>query len=69
MKTKEWREKSTGELEKEVELLNDKLRDLRFRILSREEKNHQLYRKARLDRARILTILSERTYEAEQQTV
>ncbi len=67
MKTKEWREKSTGELEKDIELLNEKLRDLRFRIGSREEKNHQLYRKARTDRARILTILSERTVEEQKE--
>ncbi|MBI4049872.1 MAG: 50S ribosomal protein L29 [Candidatus Doudnabacteria bacterium] len=59
MKSSEIRKKSKADLERQLLDLREQARDLRFKIGSREIKNHQLLRKTRKDIARILTILKE----------
>lgn len=59
MKVQELRKKSRDELLKILAELKEETRSLRFRIASREIKNHQLLRLARKDIARILTILNK----------
>lgn len=63
MKATEWREKNEAELEKELSVREDSLRELRFRLVAHEEKKHRLYRTLRRDIARIKTILSEKDRE------
>lgn len=43
--------------------LRDEVRTVRFRVASREIKNHQLMGQLRKDIARIMTILKERQHE------
>lgn len=65
MTIQEIRKKSTGDLEKLVAELRENARSLRFKIASREVKNHQLLRQTKKDIARILTVLKEGKYEHE----
>lgn len=60
MKIKEIREKSDKELNKMLAELRDKLRDLNFKVVSKQIKNHREIRKLKRRTARILTILKER---------
>lgn len=59
MKVKDIRKKSKEDLAKLLKELRENVRSLRFKIASKEIKNHQLLRLARKDIARILTILRE----------
>jgi len=59
MKPREIRKKSPEDLKKLLAELRDNIRSLRFKIASKEIKNHQLLRLAKKDLARILTILKE----------
>jgi len=56
----ELRKKTEEELAKMLSELEDSVRSLRFKISSKEIKNHQLLRMAKKDIARILTIMKER---------
>lgn len=60
MKVKDIRKKSKEDLAKLLKELRENVRSLRFKIVSKEIKNHQLLRLARKDIARILTILREK---------
>lgn len=59
MKARDWREKSSGEREKAISELEDKLRKLRFDLSTREAKNHSEYGKLKKDIARLLTLKRE----------
>jgi large subunit ribosomal protein L29 len=59
MKMAEIRKKSREDLQKLLAELRDNARNLRFKIVSREIKNHQLLRMVRKDIARILTALKQ----------
>ncbi|MBI2439099.1 MAG: 50S ribosomal protein L29 [Candidatus Moranbacteria bacterium] len=59
MKAKEWREKSSGEREKMIAELRDKLRTVRFGLVTREIKNNSEYQKIKKDIARLLTLQRE----------
>lgn len=61
MKILELRKKSEEDLKKLLGELRENARNLRFKIASREIKNHQLLRQARKDIARILTVLREKS--------
>lgn len=56
----EIRKKSAEDLKKMLALAQDEVRTLRFKIASKEVKNHQQLRMVRRQIARILTILRER---------
>ena len=60
MTPQELRKKSDQDLKKMLSETREKILNLRFKIASREVKNHQLLGQARQDIARILTILKER---------
>jgi len=60
MKTKELRQKSEKELQKLLQGLRERLRKLRFDLVSGKVKNVREIRQTRKDIARILTILNER---------
>jgi len=60
MKIVEVRKKSDTDLMKMLAELKEDVRSLRFRIASKEVKNHQLMYRARKDIARVLTVLQER---------
>jgi len=60
MKTKEMRQKSEKELQKLLQELRERLRKLRFDLVSGKVKNVREIRQTRKDIARILTILNER---------
>ncbi len=60
MKTKELRQKSEKELQKLLQELRERLRKLRFDLVSGKVKNVREIRQTRKDIARILTILNER---------
>ncbi len=62
MKIQELRKKNSVDLAKLLVELKDNVRTLRFRIASKEVKNHQLMRQAKKDVARILTILGEQKH-------
>lgn len=62
MKIAEIRKKTDQDLQKTLVELRDEVRSLRFRIASREIKNHQLMGRVRKDIARIMTIVSERQH-------
>lgn len=63
MKITEIRKKSDNDLQKFLAELKESVRSLRFRVASREVKNHQLLKGAKKDVARILTVLKEREHE------
>lgn len=58
MKTKELEQKSKKELQKLIQDLREKLRQLRFGLVSGKIKNVKEIRKIKRDIARILTILN-----------
>ncbi|MDP3741551.1 MAG: 50S ribosomal protein L29 [bacterium] len=60
MKIQEIRKKSVEDLRKMLGEFRENVRGLRFKIASREVKNHQLLRVAKKDIAKILTVLKER---------
>ncbi len=60
MKPQEIRKKSEEDLQRLLGELKEQVRNFRFKIASKEVKNHQLLRIAKKDIARILTILKER---------
>lgn len=60
MKTKELQEKSLGEKVKLLAELEVKVRELRFKIATREETKHHALRLAKKDIARLKTLLSEK---------
>lgn len=62
MKIQEIRKKTEEDLQKLLAELKENVRDLRFKIASKEIKNHQLMRRAKKDIARILTVLKEQTH-------
>lgn len=62
MKIQEIRKKTGEDLQKLLAELKENVRDLRFKIASKEIKNHQLMRRAKKDIARILTVLKEQTH-------
>lgn len=63
MKIKEIRNKKTAELVKELQKSRDKLRTLRFDLVTKKLKKHQEISQAKRKIARILTVLSERELE------
>ena len=63
MKAKELRQKPEKELQKLLQELREKLRKLRFDLVSGKVKNVREIRQTRKDIARILTILNERKKE------
>lgn len=58
MNIKELRAMSPSELNKQLSVLREKVRDLRFKIHSKEVKNNHMLTATRKDIARILTILN-----------
>lgn len=60
MKMSEIRKKTEEELQKILAELQENVRDTRFKIASKEIKNHQLLHLLRKDIARILTVLNEK---------
>ena len=64
MNWKELKEKSDAELHKLLAQQREKIRDLNFRIAHKEVKNHQEYKKARRDIARIKTLQRQRAIAA-----
>ncbi|MCD6528361.1 50S ribosomal protein L29 [bacterium] len=60
MKIKELRQKSKKELEKLLEEKREKLRSLRFDLVSGKVKNIREIRETKKDIARILTLLHEK---------
>jgi len=63
MTIKELRTKSDAELLKDLAVLREKQRELRFKIHSQELKNTSEVKVARKEAAQILTILSQRSLE------
>lgn len=61
MKIAEIRKKSDQDLQKTLAELREEVRGLRFKIGSKEVKNHQMLRHAKKNVARVLTILKERS--------
>lgn len=59
MRIKDIRKKTEQDLRKLLAELQDNVRSLRFKVASREVKNHQLLRLTRKDIARVLTVLKE----------
>jgi ribosomal protein L29 len=64
MTIKELRTKSDVELLKDLSVLREKQRELRFKIHSQELKNTSEVKVTRKEAAQILTILSQRSLEA-----
>jgi len=64
MKVQEFRKKSGKDLAKLLTSLRDDVRELRFKVSSKEVKNHQLLKTAKKDVAKLLTVLKERQNES-----
>lgn len=60
MKMTEIRKLSEKDLAKRLSALREQVRDLSFKVHSKEVKNHHLLRNARLDIARILTVINSK---------
>ena len=60
MSLKELRLKSNAELKKALINNREQMRELRFKIASKQHKNHQALRKLRREIAQIQTILKEK---------
>jgi len=60
MKIAEIRKKNDNDLQKMIAERRESVRSLRFKVASKEVKNHQLLRGAKRDIARILTVLRQR---------
>lgn len=65
MKGKEIRAKKISELLKELEDKRKNLEKLKFDLVTKKVKNHQEIKNTRRDIARILTIISEKRFLAE----
>lgn len=59
MKIKELRTLSKAELQKQLTAMHEQMRDLSFKIHSREVKNNHLLKVVKKDIARILTVIKE----------
>jgi len=59
MNMKELRAMSAGELQKQLATLREQVRDLSFKLHSREVKNNHLLKIVKADIARILTLINE----------
>jgi large subunit ribosomal protein L29 len=59
MKAKELRAQNQNELNRQLSSLREQVRDLRFKVHSKEVKNSHELRAVRKDIARILTILKQ----------
>lgn len=55
------RKKPDQDLRKNLTELRDEVRAIRFKVVSKEVKNHQLLRQAKKSVARVLTVLKERS--------
>lgn len=62
MKIQEIRKKTENDLQKLLADLQENVRSTRFKIISKEIKNHQVLRQAKKDVARILTVLREKKH-------
>ena len=60
MDLKEIRKKSTGELQKQLRLYREQMRDLRFKIEAKQHKDVRELRETRKIIARILTVMKEK---------
>lgn len=60
MKMKELRALSTGELQRQLAALREQVRDLSFKLHSREVKNTHTLKDVKRDIARILTLINEK---------
>ncbi|MBU0597509.1 50S ribosomal protein L29 [Patescibacteria group bacterium] len=60
MKVKEVRKKTEGELQKMLKSQREVMRDLRFKISSKQHKDVRDYREVKQTIARILTVLKEK---------
>ncbi len=60
MKIKELRSMNEAQLVKELASLREQVRDLTFKIHSKEVKNSHILKIARADIARILTLINEK---------
>lgn len=60
MKIKELRALNEGELHKQLALLREQVRDLSFKLHSREVKNNHMLKDVKHDIARILTLINEK---------
>jgi ribosomal protein L29 len=58
MKIQEIKKMTEGEMKKHLSALREQVRDLSFKIHSKEIKNHHTLRSIKKDIARILTVLS-----------
>lgn len=65
MEIKEIRKKTDKELTKFLAEQRDKLRDLRFKISSRQHKNYKEMGEVKREIARILTVMNERRHYKE----
>ncbi|OGY45548.1 MAG: 50S ribosomal protein L29 [Candidatus Buchananbacteria bacterium RIFCSPHIGHO2_02_FULL_38_8] len=63
MKFKELKSKPEAELNKVLNELRDKLRELRFKVTSKQLKNLRDVRETKKTIARILTLLKQKTQE------
>ncbi|MBX4204722.1 MAG: 50S ribosomal protein L29 [Candidatus Doudnabacteria bacterium] len=61
MNTKELRAQNENELVRQLATLREQVRDLKFKIHSKEVKNSHQLKNVRQDIARILTILNEKS--------
>ena len=64
MRVQDVRKKSEEDLNKLLAELRENVRSLRFKIASREIKNHQLLRVVKKDIAKILTVITQRSKKA-----
>lgn len=60
MKIKEIREKSESQLQKMLSELRNKLREVRFKVASKQHKNYKELREIKQAIARVLTVINER---------
>lgn len=60
MKAAELKKKSSKELQRELALLREKLRDLRFKVSADQLKNVREIRKVKKDLARVLTMINQK---------
>lgn len=60
MLIKELRQKSEGELQKQLKLLREQWRELRFKVASKQHKDVRDVRDIKKDIARTLTVLKEK---------
>ena len=60
MKIKELRSQSQGELQRQLASRREQVRDLSFKLHSREVKNTHTLKEVKQDIARILTLLNEK---------